>query len=126
MGLLYHTLTDIRSRSSKHLPPERHRLNFSLIADAISDGWPINKTLDAGGSHPKETASAALRDCRCEKVIPNLRHFPPPPSVQSMWPDRVIGLSRSGAPRPKWYRLVLLTPFLKDRQFADVNGCNNN
>ena len=42
-----------------------------------------------------------------------------------MLPDRVIELSKSGAPRPKWYQLVFLTPILEDRQFADVNGCNN-
>ena len=51
MGLLYHTLTDIQSRSSKHLVPDSHRLIWSLIADAISDGWPTNKTLETAQRH---------------------------------------------------------------------------
>ena len=76
MGLLYHTIRDIPSKSSKHLLPDSYRFVWSLIADAISDGWPKNKTLDAGRPHPKETASAAFRDCECEMVIPDLRHFP--------------------------------------------------
>ena len=75
MGLLYHTLTDIQRRSSKHLLPDSHRLIWSLIADAIADGWPTKKTLDAGRSHPKETARAAFRYCGCEMVIPDFASF---------------------------------------------------
>ena len=127
MGLLYHTLTDIQSRSSTHLPPERHRLIFFLIADAISDGWPTNKTLDAGRSHPKETAPAAFSDCGCEVAIPNLRHFP---SHHQFNQYCLIGSSNhqdleQHVPNGTDL-LTVLTPFLDDRQFADVNRCNNN
>ena len=74
------------------------------MTDTIFDSWPTAKTLDAGRSYPKETASPAFGDGGRICVI-----FLFPPSSPSMVLDRVIEWPRSDAARPKKYRLVYLS-----------------